>query len=156
MSTANFETMKEFPLVCGGAYDEYREAYEKGFGEEPTDAEVYEEIQFDCEKMMEEANEFSDTLQYYTVEVADGYYDGWQFKVNTNEGLDLDPDSIWCIDNDDARYYFDKCRSQVMREAKVERNKINRWLNNKAKLDLMHKLVCVGVFSNGEAVYEEA
>jgi len=157
MSAPNFERMEcGMPLVCGGFYDDYEKEYERQFHEKPFDDEVYDEIQYDCDFYSDEAADFSKTLKYYTVSVESGYYDGWQFWVEQNDGLELNPESPDCIDNEDAHYYFDECRSKVLRQANSERNKIQKWLKKWVDKKMIYELVCVGVFSNGEAVYDEA
>ena len=67
--------------------------------------------------------------------------------------FDLDKSSKYCIDNDDAKYYFDVYRSVALREADREKRKIAKWLESLAKNGDFEILVCVGRFSNGEAVY---
>lgn len=162
MSTPNFKTMEDFPLVCGGMFSEYVDAYEREFEGEDEDVKrdcICDEIQFDADVYANDAEKFSDDLKYYDVSLADGYYDGWQFIVKPKDDFDEDAfhkDSKWCIDNDDAHYWFDECRSKVLREAERERRKINKWLDSKAQNAFMHKLECVAIFSNGEAIYEEA
>ena len=159
MSTCNFKDMADFYLICGGEPNEYRELLEKDYdADEITDDWIYDEIRVDAEIFADKAEKFSNTLNYYNVTVSDGYYVGWQFLVEPKEVWEnaFNKDSIYCIDNEDAQYYFGKCRSRVLREAEAECRKINKWLDKQARKPLMHKLNCVGVFSNGEAVYEDA
>lgn len=157
MSTPNFKTMEDFPLICGGAYNEYRQVY--AADDEDDDVCIYDEITADARHYETKAELFNTSLQYYEVSIEDGYYDGWQFLVTPKDAWTNDAfhkDSIFCIDNEDAHYYWGKCRSKVLREAEAERRKINKWLEKQAKNAFMHKLVCLGVFSNGEAIYDEA
>lgn len=88
----------------------------------------------------------------FRVEVQDGHYCDVQFIVRTYEDLDFNRESPYCIDNEDAHYYFDECRSKVLRKADAEQRKVYKWLKN-LKKEGYTELRCDGVFSNGEAVY---
>ena len=126
MSTCNFVTMDDFPLVCGGMFSEYADLCKKQYEEDEDEdimdfaeehmGEINDEILFDAQVYEHDAEKFSDDLQYYTVSIEDGYYDGWQFYVTPNYDLDEDAlnENSW-LDNEDAHYYFDKCRSKVLR-----------------------------------------
>lgn len=140
MARPNFEPMRfGMPLVCGGLECE-------GWWD-------FEDMCVEAEHLTEEFNE---GLTYHRVNVSGGYYSGFQFVVEEIHGrqFDLSKDSKYCIDNEDAWYHFGKCRSRVLREADAEKRKIRKWLE-KVAVDYGYDiLVCVGVFSNGEALYE--
>lgn len=160
MSTCNFEPMSyNMPLIVSIPhfdYDEMAKDYEEEYGEELTDDIYTDEIQltYDAEytNMKYLADKMNDDLVYYTVDVKDGYYEGLQFVVNTYEDLDFDRNSPYCVDNEDTRYYFDECRSKVLRKADAERRRIYKWLKSLKDEGYM-ELHCDGVFSNGEAIY---
>lgn len=160
MSCSNFEFMKYgLPLIVAessaeeAGYDEMKELYESDNDEEYTIDMYYDDINFDYDFLVEDmetlAKEINDTLQFYTVEVKSGYYRGLQFTVDSEN--DIDPEHPW-FNNEDARYWFDECRSKVLRKAKSELNKIRKWLLNLKKHGYI-ELGCLGVFDNGEAVY---
>ena len=157
MSTPNFEFMKYgMPLIIAETpcYDDMKEQYEEDTGEE-YDEDIYcMDCQFIAEDMQCLADEINDTLEYFTVEVQDGYYSDLQFIVNQvyENMFDLDKDSKYCIDNEDAHYYFGECRSKVLRKADAEKRRIYKWLKSMKKLGYI-ELNCDGVFSNGEAIY---
>lgn len=157
MSTPNFEPMKYgMPLIIAETpcYDDMKEQYEEDTGEE-YDEDIYcMDCQFIAEDMQNLADEINDTLEYFTVEVHDGYYSDLQFIVNQvyETMFDLDKDSKYCIDNEDAHYYFGECRSKVLRKADAEKRKVYKWLKS-LKDQGYTELRCDGVFSNGEAVY---
>ena len=137
MATANFKRME--------------------YGEEYTEF-MYEmdiEDEFNCAKEL--AEEFTENLIFHDVTVEGGYYQGFQFYVEEKytKYFDLDKNSEYCIDNDDAHYYFDMCRSKALRAADAEKRKIEKWLNNLAA-NGFEKLVCIARFSNGEAIYKRA
>lgn len=147
MSTCNFETMKDYPLIvfCPDFdYDDMKKDYEN---------EVQLTYDVEYAEMQRLADKINDELVYHTVGVKSGYYDGLQFIVSTYEDLDFDRDSSYCIDNEDAHYYFDECRSKVLRKAEAEVRKIRKWLKSLKNSYGYLELDCAGVFSNGEAVY---
>lgn len=158
MSTCNFEPMEYgMPLVCGGLgyYEDYKECYEEEFGEEYTEDMFYFDLDCEFDNARILAEKFSDDLKYHKVSVQSGYYQGFQFIVNElyDNMFDLDKESPYCIDNEDANYYFGMCRSKVLRSADAEKRKINKWLEEMGKMGGFEILVCGGVFSNGEAIY---
>ena len=155
MSTANFMPMKYgMPLICGGLgdFEDYKRSYEDELGEEYTEDIFIEDLRFEFDEAADLAEEFTDTLKFHKVTVKSGYYTGFQFFVEeTCDCGDLEKDSPYCIDNDDARYCYDMTRSDVLRKAAAEKKKIRRWLTEKSSM--YEILECVGVFSSGEAVY---
>jgi hypothetical protein len=59
------------------------------------------------------------------------------------------------FDNDDFHYVFGECKSKVLKRYQAEIKRINKViLPYYAKRLFMIKLNLIGVFSNGEAVYE--
>lgn len=158
MSTANFKDMEyNMPLVTGGlrSYDEMKALYKEESGEEYSEVCYYFDMEDEFRNAKELAENFTEDLKYHNVEVVSGYYLGFQFWVEekySNE-FDLDKSSKYCIDNDDAKYYFDVYRSVALKEADREKRKIAKWLESLAKNGSFEILVCVGRFSNGEVVY---
>lgn len=163
MSTSNFTFMKYgMPLIVIApeiemqGFGKTKEEYEKEFDEEYTENMYNSDLQFDYDLLYEEMNtlakHFNDSLHYYEVNVESGYYSGLQFIVNTYEDLDYDKNSPYCIDNEDAHYYFDECKSKILRRAESERKRIYKWLKSLKNQGYI-ELSCDGVFSNGEAVY---
>lgn len=98
-------------------------------------------------KIMEE---FNDTLTFHELEFKDGYYMGLQIYVEEPY------DSPYDLDNDDCHYYYDICRSKAIRKYESEIKKINKWMDKVASSYGWKELVCLGVFSNGEAIYQYA
>jgi len=87
-------------------------------------------------------------LIFHEVSIKAGYYAHSQFYVETKE-------NPYEMDNYETRYYFDLCRSAAIRKYDAEIRKIRKWLDKNAPAIGMQKLVCVAVFSNGEAIYSE-
>lgn len=97
-------------------------------------------------KVMED---FNDTLIFHELKFESGYYTGIQLYVEEKEN----PHEL---DNDDCRYYYDMCRSNAIRKYEAEIRKINKWMDKVATQYGWEELVCLGIFSNGEAVYAYA
>ena len=158
MSTANFMPMKYgMPMVCGGwdNYSECKEEYEREFDDEYTLDQYYFDMQDEFDDAMRLAENFTENLKFHNVTVESGYYDGFQFFVSEKyeREFDLDAGSQYCIDNDDARYYFDMYRSQVLRAAAAEKRKIAKWLERLNGNGFVI-LICTGYFSSGERTYD--
>lgn len=157
MSTANFAEMEYgMPLVCGGikSFDEMAKAYEEETGEEYSEGLYEWDLQDEFETAEQLAEEFSDSLTFHDVRIESGYYQGFQFYVEEkfSKYFDLDKESEYCIDNEDAHYYFDMCRSKAIKAADAEKRKIAKWLE-KLQENGFEILVCKAKFSNGEALY---
>lgn len=159
MGTANFKPMEYgMPMVCGGMedFEDLAEKYMAEFGEELTEGAYYGYLEDAAENAQEIAENFTENLKFHDVTIIGGYYYGFQFYVEEkfSARFDLDRNSEYCIDNDDAHYYFDMCRSAAIRAADAEKRKICRWLENLAKRGYS-MLVCTARFSNGEAMYRK-
>ena len=109
----------------------------------------YEDIWDDADGFKGLMEEFNYSLTFHHLEFKSGYYDGVQIFVEEFEN----PHDL---DNDDCRYYYDMCRSQAIRKYEAEIRKINKWMNKVATEYGWRKLHCLGVFSNGEAIYQYA
>lgn len=109
----------------------------------------YEEIYDNCDGFKTVMDDFNDTLLFHKVEFKSGYYDGIQLYIEEKENPNY-------LDNEDCRYYFDLCRSVAKRKYKSEINKINKWLSKVPTQYGWRKLNLIGIFSNGEAIYEFA
>lgn len=157
MSTANFRSMEYgMPMVCGGMfdYDEMAKGYKEETGEEYSEDLFEWELQDEYKRAERLAQLFTENLMFHDVTIESGYYQGFQFYVEEKYSnyFDLDKKSEYCIDNEDAHYYFDMCRSKAIRAADTEKRKIARWLESLVNEDF-DILVCVARFSNGEAAY---
>lgn len=93
---------------------------------------------------------FNDTLIFHEITFKSGYYDGVQLFVEEKE------ENPHELDNEDCRYCYDMCRSQAIRKYDAEIRKINRWMEKVATQYGWRELHCLGIFSNGEAIYEYA
>ena len=93
--------------------------------------------------------ELNDTLTFHEITFKSGYYSGIQLYVEEKEN----PHEL---DNEDCKYYYDMCRSQAIRKYDAEIRKINKWMEKVAPEYGWRKLHCLGVFSNGEAIYQYA
>ena len=163
MSTANFKSMSDFPLIV--AEDEYTKICPKcgcGQGGTPDKCEccgadlsgvdsVYDEWAMDYigRNMETKAKELNEYLTFYTVSVESGYYSGLQFYVEEKYY------NVEDMDNCESQDEFGLCRSKMLRKYKSEGNWLRRALQKaKEELGLM-ELGVVARFSNGEVMYTE-
>lgn len=170
MGACNFRTMDDFDLwviddekVCewylGEEFIEERKAEDKDY--EPIwDIEFAYDLfkeDFDRDGGLDELN---DTLQWYTVRLYNGYYDGVQIYIDT-EWSGIDEIATWLPskpliwDDEECELQFGLTREETKKMIEDEKKRINTFLEN---LDMygFYKIKCLGVFSNGEAVYELA
>ena len=168
MATANFWTMKDFPLYV---HDDFEMAECPHCGTYIREQEIKDELGF-CPYCMEEVHwgdldkrhdafeaelwyddlskyldNLNDSLTFHSLAVKSGYYEGYQIYVKETE----DPNDL---DNGDCHYYFDLCRSKAIRKFNSEKNKIRKMLKQTASDWGMYEIYCLGHFSNGEAVYQ--
>lgn len=142
MSTPNFYNQKNFDL--------YIKAYEPEEEYNELEAEIfYEDIVWGYDGFKELMEKLNNDLTFHSMEFKDGYYTGVQIYVNTTEN----PHEL---DNEDCKYYFDMYRSQAIRKYEAEIRKINKWMEKVATQYGWRKLHCLGIFSNGEAIYQYA
>lgn len=115
------------------------------------------DMEYLCDEVWADLRKLSEGLEFFTVRLESGYYAGVQFDVDWKNirgwGCAGDPEEL---DNDDAHFYFDCCRSEMLRRYQRERRKLAKKLKELAEFHGFESLVCVGRFSNGEAVYERA
>ena len=172
MSTKNFVGNDYFDDYAYVYYEPSEEEI-KMFEEENEREYDYEsEAEFDYECEYDNARylipivlkKFNITL--FNIEVRSGYYDGLELIVTSDiSGLDVDDicnieDLKYNYDNDDMRYYFGhlaEYKSHIIKKIQAEINRMNKKVlpyiaNNTG----FRKIYCVGVFSNGEGVYEWA
>lgn len=163
MGTSNFKPMEYgLPLIVGGIYsaefieqlkadylDEYGDTAAERIAYD-TAAEMSREAYEDAETLAENFD-YDNGLEYYEIKVEGGYYEGFQFYVSGKYFDDYTE-----MDNEDAHYYFGKCRSQALRAAKTELRKIERWLWKICEENCFEALGVVAHFSNGETWYGKA
>lgn len=179
MSTPNFHTQKNFKLYIQSFepmtleeyqaeefqfddyhYPEYEAAIsdswkehilEKSYNEtmELWNQVFYEDIFNGYDGFKEVMEDFNNTLTFHEITFESGYYDGVQLYVEEKEN----PHEL---DNEDCKYYYDMCRSQAIRKYDAEVRKINKWMEKVAPEYGWKELHCLGIFSNGEAVYQYA
>ena len=151
MSAPNFSSMNyNLPMICGRPYDEIvREYLENYPDEEDADECDYSWLMGEAyEDAQRIAEDFNKNLTFFKVTVESGYYEGFMFQVDSIDDLDYDE-----IDNEDAQYYFGKCRSKVKRDSDAELRKIEKWLYKLTERGFV-EMVCTARFSNGEAWYQ--
>ena len=179
MSTPNFHSMENFNLFVKVYepmsleeyqkeefhYDDYLyPEYEEADDDDKTDIleksynhamelwseDFYRDIFYGYDGFKGKMENFNDTLTFHEITFKSGYYDGVQLFVEEKE------ENPHELDNEDCRYYYDMCRSQAIRKYDAEIRKINRWMEKVATQYGWRELHCLGIFSNGEAIYEYA
>lgn len=167
MSTANFNTMKHFPLY---AVETDRESYKcEGcmtvLSEDERDDDVcpfcggklepFDDSWFFVETFMDDIQpdleDLNDRLSFHHITVQSGYYTGLQLYVAVEHELDE-----YDYDDDDCWYYFGMSRSAAYCKFFAERVKVRKAMERIARWHGMRQLNLIGVFSNGEAIYEYA
>lgn len=179
MSTPNFHTQKNFDLYIQAFEPIDMEEYQKeyfpdddyyypDYEEAETEEEKAEILEKAYNETMETWHEFfyqdifdgadgfktlmenlNNSLFFHEVQFESGHYTGVQLYVEEKEN----PHEL---DNEDCRYYYDMCRSQAIRKYDAEIRKINKWMEKVATEYGWRKLHCLGIFSNGEAIYQYA
>ena len=167
MSATNFNTTKvmdKFGLPLMVMSDEM--LYKYVMEEEPTEDvnpddfawEVRNGLYCVMEDIAEEFDELKDKLRILSIELIDGYYTGVQFIVKTN---DINPDYLPINESDnwdewELWHYFD---AETIEEANNNLHEEIRLINEFfewVKSYGFRPLNLVGVFSNGEGIYEWA
>lgn len=143
MSTCNYTTQSDFNLYI----------YDEDLDDTLDEDTAINDYDFSMACVYEEskrlAKELSKELMFHDIEIKSGYYTGIQTYVKKYY------EDIEQLDNEDCHYYFDMCRSKAIRKYKAEVKRINKKLLPKFKTELgFDHIKCVGVFSNGEAIYE--
>lgn len=180
MSTPNFYTQKNFDLYVKSfeaisleeyeaeefQYDDYlypeyqvavsdewkKHILEKSYNGtmEFWNETFYEDIFEGYDGFKSLMEEFNDSLIFHELTFKSGYYEGVQIFMEEKEEVP------YYLDNEDCHYYYDMCRSVAIKKYDAEINKINKWMKKIATQYGWKKLNCLGIFSNGEAVYEYA
>lgn len=170
MGTCNFWTMDDFDLVVmsdekicqnflGDEFIEERKA-------ELEDYDPIDDIELAWELFNEDIEEWSgiddlnNSLCWYKVELKSGYYDGVQFYIDT-DFLGIDEIATWLPskplvwDDDECMLEFGLTREETKQMIEEEKKRINNFLDKMVEYG-WERIRCVGVFNNGEAVYELA
>lgn len=148
MSTCNFVTQSDFDLYI----------YDEDLDDTLDEDTAINNYDFSMACVYEEskrlAKEFNKELMFYQIEIRSGYYCGLQTIIQPTDWYH-GYNNVEDISNDDCHYYFDMCRSKAIRKHKAEVNKINKKLLPLFKKEIgFDHIRCIGVFSNGEAIYE--
>jgi hypothetical protein len=133
------EEIENFIIATGEMFDE------------DFDTEIfYYDMYRDAERLADRINK---ELIFYKIKIGCGYYNGIQTFVDQSDWDYYN--NVEDMDNDACKYYFGMCRSKAIRKYKAEVKRINKRLLPKFKTKLdFDRIICVGVFSNGNAIYE--
>lgn len=156
MGACNFRTMDDFDLWV---IDDEK-VCEWYLGEEfieESDIELAWNLFKEDFDMNAGLDELNSSLEWYKVKLKSGYYKGAQIYIDTKwSGIDEiatwlpSKPLIW--DDEECELQFGLTREETKKMIEDEKKKINTFLEN---LDMygFYKIKCLGVFSNGEAVY---
>lgn len=122
------------------SYNHAMEMWEENF---------YSDIYYGYDGFKNLMEDFNDTLIFHELKFESGYYTGIQIYVE-------EKDNPHELDNEDCNYYYDMCRSKAIRKYDAEIRKINKWMDKVATQYGWKELICLGIFSNGEAIYKYA
>lgn len=131
MSTCNFDNRSGFNLWVSYTYDD--------------DDFFWDDLQLNFDYILETLPD----LIFHKISLKSGYYSGVQILVEQGE----DPTTL---DNYDCQYCFGMCKSQAVRLFEAEVKRVNKKILPKFETIGFFKINCLGVFSNGEAIYEVA
>lgn len=172
MSTRNFAGNRyfdDYAYIYQGLSEEEQEQFEKDYGYEynyENESETDYEIEFDNAKHEIKRALIKFNITLFNIEVRSGYYDGLELIVTSDiSGLNVDDITNTKYlkenyDNDDMRYYFGHLadyKSRIIPKIKAEIKRMDKKvLPYIAENTGFRKINCIGVFSNGEAIYEWA
>ena len=163
MSTANFKSMKDFPLIvmpefrckvcpdCGITCGE-DDAACPDCGASLADVEVMNdecEEDYIAEEMHRFATRLNEYLHFYEVSVESGYYTGCQFYVDEKYS------DVAAMCNEETKEEFGLCRSVTLRKYNSEGNFIRRELQRAKKEIGLWELGITARFFNGETWYSK-
>lgn len=134
MSTPNFRTQENFDLFI---YDD-------------SDFFDHFETEILCEDIQAELDFVNSGLTFHEIKLHSGYYTGLQFYVNEH----YTADDLETMNSDECRYYFDLTAGQAKAKHAAEVNRIQNTLTELADHYGFEQTKCVGIFSNGEAIYK--
>lgn len=144
MGTCNYTTQNDFDLYI---YDEY---LDETLDIDKARANYDFNMAHICEEAERLAVKLSSILTFHDIQIKCGYYAGIQTYIQKYHH------NIEQLDNEDCQYYYGMCRSKTIRKYSAEVNKINKKLLPLFQKELgFNRIRCIGVFSNGEAIYEK-
>lgn len=153
MATSNFYTQKGFALVVWNTNKAL-----KDWDEEEQDFETYsnQETEDSVEWAEDFIRELNNDLLFHAVELKSGYYESFQFYVESTLPYGTESYEVEYLDNEDCQLNYDLNRSTLLRKHKAEINKINRALRKFAKdsNDCFCEIGIYARFSNGETMYQ--
>ena len=161
MSTPNFKTLDwDLPLIVGGVGEDYdirKKEFEESFDDEKYSSDIYEEeINTFCESLQDDLDDFNHKISHFRVSLKSGYYNGFQFDVEETDNY-YNYETIKDIDDEDANYYYGMTAKDIKAEFESDLDKIRKLLESYKQSDpYLIELNCIGVFSNGEAIYKKA
>ena len=159
MGTCNFWTMDDFDLYVIDDETLVRNYLGDDFVNEEIESYdidlAWDMLLGDLES---EFDDLKSHLKWYKIELKNGYYEGAQFYISTDylgidERADWLPSKPLIWDDEECELQFGLTKEETKKMIENEKNLINQFLEESKDYGFF-KIGCVGVFSNGEAVYE--
>lgn len=163
MSTPNFNQTRlnkfNLPLVVfgmGNDFEQRKKDFEQENDDEYTENHYLAEIDdMEIPQREEELNDFNTGLKHFELKLESGYYQGVQYDIEETDSYN-DYESIQDITDEDANYYYGLSAKEVKAEFENDLAKIREFLQKQVNSPYVIELNCMGIFSNGEAIYKEA
>jgi hypothetical protein len=161
MGTCNFWTMDDFDLYVIDDETLVRNYLGDDFVNEEIESYdidlAWDMLLGDLES---EFDDLKSHLEWYKIELKSGYYEGAQFYISTDylgidERADWLPSKPLIWDDEECELQFGLTKEETKKMIENEKKLINQFLEESKDYGFF-KIGCVGVFSNGEAVYELA
>ena len=163
MSTPNFDQTKlnkfNLPLVVfgmGNDFEQRKKDFKSDCGEEYTEYHYQHEINnIEWDFRDKELQKFNSELKHFELKLEDGYYVGVQYDIEETDSYN-DYETIQDITDEDADYYYGLSAKEVKAEFENDLTKIREFLKKQVNAPYVIELNCVGVLSNGEAIYKKS
>lgn len=169
MSTPNFKTQRDFDLYVTDNFLQYPYELDENddfvLDTKGNPIINYDEEPFFDYSYFDECKNYTDDnlnskLVFFTISFEDGYYSGIQTFIETKHPNDFDAlDFLAHPQYYDSQELFAEfgyntyiLKRKILAEIKHINNDL---LPELARMYNFDKLVCVGIFSNGEAIYEK-
>lgn len=165
MATHNFYEQDNFPLFVTTIFD-----YSEEIDEETGETICYEGDPYLMQELKEEVDAFNRELEYYQLELQDGYYSGVQLVLRDYDEVHESYQELsnrftmkeWNKERREERqwrgynYYYPLPYRQQQKAEQAELKKILAFVRKRLFEEYgFEEYVCVAAFSNGDAWYDK-
>lgn len=154
MSTTNFITMKDFDLWAIDDDKVVESFYYDDDIDDICDDDIYLSYRFMNNQFENDLLPYiNKKLQWFNVSLKSGYYSGAQLFVDTDY---VPIDDTWTNEDVWDNFHGIETVSDLLGLIDQEKALIRDFMENVASTYGFRKLLCLGVFNNGEGIYEWA